>query len=711
MKRVLALALTISMTAALAAPLTGCGTQDTTKAVAAAGQSQEALVEAEDEAVPQSSFDESISSLYDNSMNVTDEEVIAAAEQMNSDFTQHEAALGSDADSAMECLKAYEESKSGYMLKTTTETIEPAISSEWDRQMEYTSYLITEGDTVKALVPRMKVLSCTEKDGKVDMDVYEWMTVGYANGDGPMNASAYGYNYALTLDRKGDGWVVAAVYDTDQNFDWMQEEAEEAAQMNQSSKADPADLSQRVISEDGTKMMMAASRINFSYSRDKAIAYGDKYCINYNSSYNSYKGRGGDCANFVSQCLHAGGFPQDNNWYKHSVAWINVMKQIAHFKSYGTFLKAENSNILRGNPLYFDWNGDGVWDHATICVGRNNNGTAIIDSHTRDLYHSTYSYADYDYISTIQLRDSGTSTGIAVSGSWVKNQYGWYYKNGDGSLLKNTFREIGGIMYHFDSNGYMDTGWTTINGVKYYFDPSTGEITVGWRTISGKQYYFDKNGVRQTGWQQIDGKWYYFHATGGYKLTGWLTLGKTTYYLGTDGAMVKNTQTIGGVTYKFDGYGRLLSDPPAKTVTKSNGWVKSGGNTYYYKKGKKVTGWQTISGKKYYFTANGVMLLRWKRINGKKYLFDPKSGYMHTGWEYVTEKGGWYYLDPQKGYLLEGWVLIGKDWYYLKPGDGIMLKGWQLRALIAILIPRPCSALSSNSELHHAGPCPSAFVV
>ena len=101
-----------------------------------------------------------------------------------------------------------------------------------------------------------------------------------------------------------------------------------------------------------------------------AIAYADKYCINYNSSYNSYKGRGGDCANFVSQCLYAGGFKQDSVWYKHSVAWINVMKQIAHFKAYGTFLNASNSNLIRGNPIYFDWNGDSTYDHATICVGR-----------------------------------------------------------------------------------------------------------------------------------------------------------------------------------------------------------------------------------------------------------------------------------------------------------------------------------------------------
>ena len=41
------------------------------------------------------------------------------------------------------------------------------------------------------------------------------------------------------------------------------------------------------------------------YSPAKAVTYARKYCKNYNSDYIKYPGA--DCANFVSQCLKAGG--------------------------------------------------------------------------------------------------------------------------------------------------------------------------------------------------------------------------------------------------------------------------------------------------------------------------------------------------------------------------------------------------------------------
>lgn len=59
------------------------------------------------------------------------------------------------------------------------------------------------------------------------------------------------------------------------------------------------------------------------YDRDAAVAYARQYALSYNPQYANYKsstgaaGRG-DCMNFVSQCLHAGGMPikqQGFLWY------------------------------------------------------------------------------------------------------------------------------------------------------------------------------------------------------------------------------------------------------------------------------------------------------------------------------------------------------------------------------------------------------------
>ena len=44
-----------------------------------------------------------------------------------------------------------------------------------------------------------------------------------------------------------------------------------------------------------------------SYNRGSAVKYANKHCKSYNPKYANYNPQGGDCANFVSQCLIAGG--------------------------------------------------------------------------------------------------------------------------------------------------------------------------------------------------------------------------------------------------------------------------------------------------------------------------------------------------------------------------------------------------------------------
>ena len=67
------------------------------------------------------------------------------------------------------------------------------------------------------------------------------------------------------------------------------------------------------------------------YDRDAAVAYAQKYALNYNPEYNDYTNGGGDCMNFVSQCIHAGGMPMKTQgllWYgskkKTCAAWRGV---------------------------------------------------------------------------------------------------------------------------------------------------------------------------------------------------------------------------------------------------------------------------------------------------------------------------------------------------------------------------------------------------
>ena len=52
-------------------------------------------------------------------------------------------------------------------------------------------------------------------------------------------------------------------------------------------------------------LLIALMGLALSYNAGAAVAYATKHCKIYNENYNTYPGV--DCANFVSQCLIAGG--------------------------------------------------------------------------------------------------------------------------------------------------------------------------------------------------------------------------------------------------------------------------------------------------------------------------------------------------------------------------------------------------------------------
>lgn len=70
-----------------------------------------------------------------------------------------------------------------------------------------------------------------------------------------------------------------------------------------------------------------------SYNREKALAYARKWAFDRNSAYYDFSAIGGDCTNFISQCLYAGcgsmNYRLDTGWYyisssKRSAAWSGV---------------------------------------------------------------------------------------------------------------------------------------------------------------------------------------------------------------------------------------------------------------------------------------------------------------------------------------------------------------------------------------------------
>lgn len=71
-------------------------------------------------------------------------------------------------------------------------------------------------------------------------------------------------------------------------------------------------------SPSGTK----AARATSGYNNTAAISYALQYAITPNSSYADFSGSGGDCTNFISQCLYAGGIKQHTGTAYSTTCWF-----------------------------------------------------------------------------------------------------------------------------------------------------------------------------------------------------------------------------------------------------------------------------------------------------------------------------------------------------------------------------------------------------
>ena len=183
MKRLLAVFLTSCMVAGLATPA-GAGFLTELKANTNAAMSNMSGTSNRTEVSAEGAgnFDRAISELYDQSMYATDEEVIASAEKMDSDFSAIERKVGTDAADLIDYLKYYEAAKSSYIAGTdnSRQNFDGSIIKEWERQGEYTSYVMPASDVIMTAIPRVKVTECDVDGRSARLNIYEWMTIGYA---------------------------------------------------------------------------------------------------------------------------------------------------------------------------------------------------------------------------------------------------------------------------------------------------------------------------------------------------------------------------------------------------------------------------------------------------------------------------------------------------------------------------------------------------
>lgn len=97
-----------------------------------------------------------------------------------------------------------------------------------------------------------------------------------------------------------------------------------------------------------TVTILADERSNTQKALDYALQYNGNHG-GYNSAYPAQTG--GDCVNFVSQCVYAGGIPQSATWKPYTSAWVGTGPFIRYFGNTLGYPVYVRSNVDLTNEL------------------------------------------------------------------------------------------------------------------------------------------------------------------------------------------------------------------------------------------------------------------------------------------------------------------------------------------------------------------------
>ncbi|WP_029208311.1 glucan-binding protein GbpA [Streptococcus mutans] len=395
-------------------------------------------------------------------------------------------------------------------------------------------------------------------------------------------------------------------------------------------------------------------------------------------------------------------FEKDGKWYykkadgQLATGWQTIDGKQLYFNQDGSQVKGEihvetgdqiiyhpvfisdSPSVLEVNKIYyFDPDSGELWKDRFVY-------SSYADPlHYENIKHEGWFYLGEDGKAAIGWRTIGgkkyyfDTNGIQVKGKLISTDGNYNLtsqKYGKKSFLDPdtgeawTNRFVNAKYYFYNFAGYVSTtdwfymgadgigvtDWQKIDGMDYYFEPSSGiQVKGDIAERDGKVYYLDedsgqvvKNRFGTTPAERISTvearfpKTYYFGADGSRKdLTGWQIIDGKTYYFKDDHSIKAKSEysqiggsvpddgfaEIDGDGYFFDTQGQFVTNRFVRKYDYSNIWY------YYGSDGKRVSGWQTIDGKRYYFSQDEKTKGRQIKgqtitIDGKEYTFDKDSG-------------------------------------------------------------------------------------
>lgn len=150
-----------------------------------------------------------------------------------------------------------------------------------------------------------------------------------------------------------------------------------------------------------------------AYNRENALNYAREWAFKRNQIYYDFSDLGGDCTNFVSQCLYAGSgimnYTPNIGWYfisinNRSPSWTGVpflYDFLVNNQSVGPFGRAvEYWQVEPGDIVQLGRN-NGEFYHSMLIV--NTTPEILVASHSNDAYDCALSSYSYDIARFIKI--------------------------------------------------------------------------------------------------------------------------------------------------------------------------------------------------------------------------------------------------------------------------------------------------------------------
>lgn len=199
-----------------------------------------------------------------------------------------------------------------------------------------------------------------------------------------------------------------------------------------------------------------------SYNPSKAIAYAESWWNRRNPSYTDYSSLGGDCANFVSQCLIAGGFSTSGcygNWGTGStIPVVTNLENCLVQKGWKKSGSIPSKGFPAGGVIAYN-NGQ----HAVLCV--KGGSDPKVAGHTNDEWMGYSQWGTRTYYWDPKASDagdgdggSGGSGGSTGKITWLSSVNGYniydYYNGFAGDYGKAVVAlKVSGATYNVHEKG------------------------------------------------------------------------------------------------------------------------------------------------------------------------------------------------------------------------------------------------------------------